>query len=160
MIDSEISLSPEKDPPAKTPSLVGHAGREASVRQNPSGLRSIPANCARALGTFRRPLPGSQDHHVKYFIMFMAVGVHIMEPERPVFCRFDRMDPASYETHPGFLFRRIAVALEIFSESPHVHVEDGGIDRAHGPRFGEQGFLYGKHAADRRAVICFLLKVP
>src|SRR5208282_1771117 len=94
---------PGKRPAGKNAFSGGHAGREVLGSAKSLGVEFNSGQLRKDVGTFRRPLPGSQNHHVKYFIMLQTLGIHVVEPKRPVYFRFDRMDSASYETHPGFL---------------------------------------------------------
>ena len=108
----------------------------------------------------RSQLPGALAHlhahgqHDQVKGLGLLDAAFIRKPDLQIAVRqgIDAVDAGPDEPHPVFVFGAVIVEFEVFAEGPHVHEEDGGIQRIRRVLLGDHRLLDGVHAADRGAV--------
>ena len=136
-----------------------HAGPRGVQRPELVGRGETPAvqHHAQPLGLLLQAGAGLQaerEHdHVELFLDLLHLGAGVDQAEVP---RAGHFVVAGNEgtdvAHAQLVLRPIAVAVEILAEGPQVEEEDGDV-QARLVLLGQDGFLGGGHAADRRAVV-------
>ena len=124
----------------------GRGGHKiVGVGVHPQGLGQFPGRLAHLHAH-------GQHDQVKGFGLLSAAFIRIPNLQIAVRQGIDAVDAGPDEPHPVFVFGAVIVEFEVFAEGPHVHEEDGGVQRIRGVLLGDHRLLDGVHAADRRTV--------
>ena len=104
-------------------------------------------------GRFRYLESHRKNHDVKGLLLLFAGIIHPVESQfAGVVDLFDRMNSCLYKPDAFLVSGAQVVFLVILAKGPDIHIEYGTVKIPVGVFLGDHGFLYGIHAADRRAV--------